>query len=81
MLSPDGRVVIISGANRGIGLATANLLAQRGYSVSLGSRDLGALEWHHERIFAAGSRNGELDFGAGLSAEHVDHVDELPADQ
>lgn len=38
MLSPDGRVVMISGANRGIGLATANLLAERGYLLSLGAR-------------------------------------------
>ncbi|MDH3666702.1 MAG: SDR family NAD(P)-dependent oxidoreductase [Paracoccaceae bacterium] len=44
MLSPEGRVVMISGANRGIGLATANLLAERGYKLSLGARDLGALE-------------------------------------
>lgn len=44
MLSPEGRVVMISGANRGIGLTTANLLADRGYSLSLGSRDPGALE-------------------------------------
>lgn len=39
MLSPDGRVVMISGANRGIGLATARLLAERGYLLSLGARD------------------------------------------
>jgi NADP-dependent 3-hydroxy acid dehydrogenase YdfG len=44
MLSPDGRVVMISGANRGIGLAAANLLADRGYLLSLGARDPAALE-------------------------------------
>ncbi len=44
MLAPDGRVVMISGANRGIGLATANLLAERGYRLSLGARDPAALE-------------------------------------
>ena len=38
MLKPDGRVIMISGANRGIGLATANLLAERGYQLSLGAR-------------------------------------------
>ncbi len=43
MLAPDGRVVMISGANRGIGLATANLLAGRGYRLSLGARDPEAL--------------------------------------
>ena len=39
MLSPDGRVVMISGANRGIGLATAKSLAEKGYSLSLGARN------------------------------------------
>ncbi|MHA1529044.1 MAG: SDR family NAD(P)-dependent oxidoreductase [Alphaproteobacteria bacterium] len=43
MLAPDGRVVMISGANRGIGLATADLLAGRGYRLSLGARDPEAL--------------------------------------
>ncbi|MEK9723545.1 MAG: SDR family NAD(P)-dependent oxidoreductase [Rhodospirillaceae bacterium] len=38
MLAPDGRVVMISGANRGIGLAIANCLAGRGYKLSLGAR-------------------------------------------
>jgi NADP-dependent 3-hydroxy acid dehydrogenase YdfG len=39
MLTPDGRVVMISGANRGIGLAAARILAAQGYSLSLGARD------------------------------------------
>ena len=59
MLAPDGRVILISGANRGIGLATATLLAGRGYRLSLGARDPGSIdltgfpaalaaEWHAE---------------------------------
>lgn len=43
MLSPDGRVVMISGANRGIGLATARMLGGQGYLLSLGARDPGQL--------------------------------------
>ncbi len=39
MLSPKGRVVMITGANRGIGLATAKVLAGLGYSLSLGARN------------------------------------------
>jgi NADP-dependent 3-hydroxy acid dehydrogenase YdfG len=39
MLAPDGRVVMISGANRGIGLAAARVLAGQGYRLSLGARD------------------------------------------
>jgi len=38
MLKAEGRVVMISGANRGIGLATARVLAARGYRLSLGAR-------------------------------------------
>ena len=55
MLHPEGRVVMISGANRGIGLATATLLAARGYRLSLGARD-------PTEIHAAG-------FGEALAAE------------
>lgn len=43
MLSPEGRVVMISGANRGIGLATAKLLAEQGYALSLGARNPAAI--------------------------------------
>lgn len=44
MLSPEGRVIMISGANRGIGLAIARALHGKGYSLSLGARDGAALE-------------------------------------
>ena len=39
MLAPDGRVIMISGANRGIGLAIAQVLYTAGYSLSLGARN------------------------------------------
>lgn len=39
MLTPDNRVVMITGANRGIGLATAQCLSLVGYRLSLGVRD------------------------------------------
>jgi len=38
MLSPEGRVIMVSGANRGIGFATAQCLAEQGYQLSLGAR-------------------------------------------
>jgi NAD(P)-dependent dehydrogenase (short-subunit alcohol dehydrogenase family) len=40
MLSPADRVVMISGASRGIGLAIARRLAGEGYRLSLGVRDV-----------------------------------------
>ena len=43
MLSPDGRVVMVSGANRGIGLAVARCLYEKGYRLSLGGRDAAKL--------------------------------------
>jgi len=38
MLKPQNRVIMISGANRGIGLACAEHLAELGYALSLGAR-------------------------------------------
>ncbi len=39
MLAAEGRVVMVSGANRGIGHAVARVLHDKGYSLSLGARD------------------------------------------
>jgi NAD(P)-dependent dehydrogenase (short-subunit alcohol dehydrogenase family) len=44
MLNPQGRVVMVSGANRGIGAAIARRLHAAGYAVSAGARDVAALE-------------------------------------
>ena len=43
MIDPQDRVVLISGANRGIGLAIATCLHKKGYTVSAGARDTQAL--------------------------------------
>src|SRR6188768_2852645 len=46
MLAAKDRVVLISGANRGIGLALANNLHAKGYRLSLGVRDATAMAKH-----------------------------------
>jgi NAD(P)-dependent dehydrogenase (short-subunit alcohol dehydrogenase family) len=43
MLNPDGRVILISGASRGIGRAIAQDLQGRGFRLSLGVRDVEAM--------------------------------------
>jgi len=58
MLDPHGRVILISGANRGIGLAVAQALYAKGYTVSLGVRDPSGLEgitahWNELRLHTA----------------------------
>ena len=44
MLTAHGRVIMITGANRGIGQAIARCLHDKGYSLSLGARDLPGLQ-------------------------------------
>ncbi|RAH97745.1 short-chain dehydrogenase [Acuticoccus sediminis] len=43
MLEPEGRVIMISGASRGIGLAAARTLLGKGYTVSAGARNPDAM--------------------------------------
>src|SRR6218665_189715 len=67
MLSPTGRVILLSGANRGIGRAIAAALYEAGYSRSRGGRDLAALEaqsagWAKERVHIA--RYDALDWAS-----------------
>lgn len=58
MLAPAERVILISGANRGIGRAVAQALYEQGYALSLGGRDLASLkamsaDWDETRIHIA----------------------------
>ena len=55
MLAPEGRVIMVSGANRGIGRAVAEALYRAGYTLSLGARDPASLkpvagEWAEKRV-------------------------------
>ena len=86
MLPPDERVILISGANRGIGRAIAELLQAQGYSLSLGGRDLNSLkamsaDWDPPRLHIArydatdwASHRAWVDAAAarfGLSLIHI----------
>ena len=54
MLEAEGRVVMITGANRGIGRAIAEKLHGQGYTLSLGARDPRTLEtWEDPRVLTA----------------------------
>jgi 3-oxoacyl-[acyl-carrier protein] reductase len=55
---PDlvGRVAVVTGASRGIGAATARLLAANGTAVALVARDKDALDEVRESIWDAGGR-------------------------
>ncbi len=44
MIPPKNRVIMVSGANRGIGRGIARRLIERGYRVSLGARDVNTLD-------------------------------------
>jgi NAD(P)-dependent dehydrogenase (short-subunit alcohol dehydrogenase family) len=62
MLEPSGRVIMISGANRGIGLMTAQHLSELGYSLSLGARDptaIPASDWLTHEWQATDAATGE----------------------
>lgn len=52
MLEIPGRVIMISGANRGIGHAIAHCLLDKGYSLSLGARDPGSIGLAGEAVMA-----------------------------
>ncbi len=68
-LAPEGRVVMVSGANRGMGRAIARRLHDDGYSLSLGARDLEALSAAH----------AELDRDR-VAFHHYDALDPATAD-
>lgn len=58
MLPPQGRVILVSGASRGIGRAVAEALYAAGYSVSMGARDKTSLAgiaagWDPARVHCA----------------------------
>jgi len=77
MLDPSGRVVLVSGANRGIGRAIARVLHDEGYSLSLGGRDRSSLEamaagWDRARLHLARYDAEDWNSHAAWVGEAVD---------
>lgn len=64
--SPSQPVVIITGASSGIGLATAGLLADRGYALTLSARTPGPLE-EAASLLARGGASPPLTVAADVS--------------
>lgn len=82
-LSPQGRVILISGANRGIGRAIAERLYADGYSLGLGARKPDSLKpllagMEKARAFAhafdAGSPRSAADW-VTATAKHFGRID------
>lgn len=63
----DGRIAIVTGASRGIGAATAHLLAEQGAHVVLASRKLEELEKVRDEITAAGGKASAIAAHGGIS--------------
>ncbi|NGY06331.1 glucose 1-dehydrogenase [Solimonas terrae] len=65
----DGRVAIVTGASRGIGAATAQLLAEQGAHVVLVSRKPEGLEAVREVIVASGGKASVIVAHGGVSED------------
>jgi NAD(P)-dependent dehydrogenase (short-subunit alcohol dehydrogenase family) len=82
-----GKTVLISGANRGIGYETARQLAEKGFEVTVGARDLAAAEKAADSLRKQGGtvRSLQIDVASTASirlateqfALQSDHLDVL----
>ncbi len=82
MIDPEGRVVMISGANRGIGAAVAKCLHDKGYIVSLGARDVSQIEaltngWDADRVLLSAYDARDEQTAKGWVAQTVDRFGRL----
>jgi len=50
----EGKVILVTGANRGLGLATTIDLARAGATVIMLGRDIGSLEYAYDKVLDLG---------------------------
>ena len=75
----DGRVALITGAARGIGLSAAEAMAEAGARVTLADRDAGELETARAGLVAKGHEVGVVTLDVTRSAQAARIADELAA--
>jgi NAD(P)-dependent dehydrogenase (short-subunit alcohol dehydrogenase family) len=78
MSQARNRTVLITGANRGIGLETARQLAQRGFHVVVGARDAASGQQAVEMLKAGGGRASFLMLDVSNSASIRAAAKEFP---
>ena len=66
----DGKIVLVTGANRGLGLAITMDLARAGATVIMLGRDLGSLEYAYDEVVDAGLTEPIL-YPLDLSLIHI----------
>jgi len=76
----EGKVVLVTGANRGFGLAITMDLARAGATVIMLGRDLGSLEYAYDAVVDAGLKEPilyPLDL-EGATPENYQELQENP---
>jgi 3-oxoacyl-[acyl-carrier protein] reductase len=71
-LGLSGKVFLVTGASRGLGLATATALVADGARVVLAARDAGAVQAAAERLGGAGEGGGAGAVAIGVAADLAD---------
>jgi gluconate 5-dehydrogenase len=75
LFSLDGRVALVSGASRGLGLAMARAMAEHGAKVVLNGRDAATLEAAAARLRAEGLDADTIAFDVADHAASVAGID------